>query len=130
MNCQLCNKKISHPQEVLLENELCFFLDSSKYVKEGVLIGSGLIVTKEHFTSVFEMEEEHILSIFSLLEQVKTYLDNKYHPDGYNLGWNVGEVGGQNLEHAHMHVLPRFKQETMAKKGIRYMLKNQPPIKL
>lgn len=32
-----------------------------------------------------------------LLQEVKEYLDSKYKPQGYNIGWNVGNVGGQEI---------------------------------
>jgi lincosamide and streptogramin A transport system ATP-binding/permease protein len=44
----------------------------------------------------------------SLLHEVKAYLDNKYKPQGYNVGWNVG---GQEIFHAHLHVIPRYESE-------------------
>jgi diadenosine tetraphosphate (Ap4A) HIT family hydrolase len=50
-------------------------------------------------------------------------MDERYHPDGYNVGWNCGTVGGQIDMHAHMHVIPRFRQEPYAGRGIRYWMK-------
>jgi histidine triad (HIT) family protein len=50
-------------------------------------------------------------------------MDERYHPDGYNVGWNCGAVGGQIAMHAHLHVIPRFRQEPYAGRGIRYWLK-------
>jgi diadenosine tetraphosphate (Ap4A) HIT family hydrolase len=60
---------------------------------------------------------------FALLKLVKEWMDERYHPDGYNVGWNCGEAGGQIAMHAHMHVIPRFRQEPYAGRGIRYWLK-------
>jgi diadenosine tetraphosphate (Ap4A) HIT family hydrolase len=51
-------------------------------------------------------------------------MDERLAPDGYNIGWNCGRVGGQDLFHAHMHVIPRFRQEPFAGKGIRALLKS------
>ena len=42
---------------------------------------------------------------------------------GYNIGWNVNEVGGQEIFHAHLHVIPRYEDEPMSGKGIRYWIK-------
>ena len=53
----------------------------------------------------------------------KRTVDKKYHPDAYNVGWNCGEVGGQHIMHAHLHVIPRFNDEPYAGKGIRHWLK-------
>jgi len=50
-------------------------------------------------------------------------MDERYRPDGYNVGWNCGTVGGQIAMHTHMHVIPRFRQEPYAGRGIRYWLK-------
>jgi len=58
-----------------------------------------------------------------MLQRVKVLLDNEYAPDGYNVGWNVGSVGGQHIFHAHFHVIPRFADEPFAGKGIRHWLK-------
>ena len=48
----------------------------------------------------------------------------RFAPDGYNIGWNCGATGGQEICHAHMHVMPRFRQEPLAGKGIRALLKS------
>ena len=45
------------------------------------------------------------------------------HPDGYNLGWNIHPVGGQNVDLAHLHIFGRFADEPLANKGIRYTFK-------
>jgi histidine triad (HIT) family protein len=46
-------------------------------------------------------------------------------PDGFNVGWNCGPVGGQVIPHAHLHVIPRFADEPYAGKGIRHWLKQE-----
>ncbi|MEE8583517.1 MAG: HIT domain-containing protein [Acidobacteriota bacterium] len=48
-----------------------------------------------------------------------------YSPQAYNVGWNAGPIAGQDIAHAHLHVIPRFSDEPMA--GIRFWLK-QPNI--
>jgi histidine triad (HIT) family protein len=60
---------------------------------------------------------------YILLQEVKQYIDEKHEPKGLNLGWNCGEVGGQHIFHAHFHIIPRYKDEPFAGKGIRYMFK-------
>lgn len=103
----------------VLENEYCLFLQQP----EPVLIGSGIIIPKAHRETVFDLTDSEWAATFSLLKSVRQYLDEMYHPDGYNTGWNIGNVGGQEVFHAHFHVIPRFKDEPYAGKGIRYWLK-------
>uniref|UniRef100_UPI003D23A253 HIT family protein n=1 Tax=Kroppenstedtia sanguinis TaxID=1380684 RepID=UPI003D23A253 len=52
-------------------------------------------------------------------------MDEQYQPDGYNVGWNCRETGGQSIPHAHLHVIPRFTDEHHAGKGIRHWLKQK-----
>jgi diadenosine tetraphosphate (Ap4A) HIT family hydrolase len=90
---------------------------------EEVLIGSGVIVPKEHRETVFDLSKDEWNATFELLQEVKLFIDKKYRPQGYNVGWNVGSVGGQEIFHVHLHVIPRYEDETLAGKGIRYWLK-------
>lgn len=46
-----------------------------------------------------------------------------HQPDGWNVGWNVGPVGGQIMDHAHCHLVPRYRDERYAGKGLRWWLK-------
>ena len=62
---------------------------------------------------------------FRLLLRVKVWMDAELSPDGYNVGWNCGRVGGQEVFHAHLHVIPRFRQEPLAGQGIRSHLKSE-----
>jgi histidine triad (HIT) family protein len=56
---------------------------------------------------------------------MKELVDEKEKPAGYNLGWNVFQTGGQNVAHAHLHLLARYDDEPLAGKGIRYAFKQQ-----
>ncbi|WP_409340390.1 HIT family protein [Paenibacillus sp. MBLB4367] len=53
---------------------------------------------------------------YQLLNEVKLYLERNYKPDGYNVGWNCGHVGGQHVFHSHLHIIPRYANEKMAEK--------------
>jgi diadenosine tetraphosphate (Ap4A) HIT family hydrolase len=119
MNCPFCDLVLNRGQSVVLENDLCLFLQEP----QEVLIGSGIIIPKEHQETVFELSEEEWLAIFSLLKQAKQKIDAEHHPDGYTLGWNNGSVAGQEVFHVHLHVIPRYADEPLAGKGIRYWLK-------
>ena len=65
----------------------------------------------------FEATPEEILAINELAFQVKTILDAKYSPDGYNIGVNVGASAGQTVFHLHMHIIPRYKGDVPDPRG-------------
>lgn len=124
--CKFCSELILN--EVLFENEYCIYIEHPGEIPEG----GGMIITKEHRQTVFDMTDPEILAAFQLLKTVKDYVDTKYHPKGYNVGWNCYQVGGQTVNHVHLHVIPRYEDEPLAGKGIRHHIKqeyNRRPVK-
>jgi len=119
MICPFCDLESNTRQEIILENDLCLFLQEP----QEVLIGSGIIIPKEHRESVFDLTEKEWQATFSLLQLAKEIIDEKYKPNGYNIGWNIGSVAGQEVFHVHLHVIPRYIDEPLAGKGIRYWFK-------
>lgn len=117
--CPFCDIEATPEQRVVLENDLCVFLQWP----QSVLPSSGLIVPKAHRETVFDLTSDEWRDTYALLQEVKSYLDRECAPDGYNVGWNCGHVGGQTVFHAHLHVIPRFEDEPFASKGIRHWLK-------
>lgn len=117
--CPYCHIENVPEQRVILENESCRFLQ----MPQSVLIGSGVIVPKAHRETVFDLTPDEWHDTYTLLQDVKAYLDRAHVPDGYNVGWNSGTVGGQHVFHAHMHVIPRYADEPFAGKGMRHWIK-------
>ncbi|WP_281976277.1 HIT family protein [Halobacillus litoralis] len=119
--CILCAPEKDEEQRILFENESCYYVQKD----QRILKGSGLIVPKSHRTTVFELSEKEWLDTQALLHQVKEWLDDTMQPDGYNIGYNCYETGGQHIFHAHLHIIPRFGDEPHAGKGIRHWLKQE-----
>ena len=47
----------------------------------------------------------------NLLFKTKKFLDQKFQPQGYNIGVNCGQVSGQTIEHLHIHLIPRYTND-------------------
>jgi diadenosine tetraphosphate (Ap4A) HIT family hydrolase len=120
MLCPFCPPALS-VTKVVLENTHCLFLRQT----DPVLEGSGIIIPRQHRETVFDLTEDEWQATFDLLQRARAWIEEKYAPEGYNLGWNCGQVGGQEVFHAHLHVIPRFRDEPLAGKGIRYWLKQE-----
>ena len=119
--CPFCNLETNSRQNVVLTNEHCLFLMEP----QEVLIGSGIIIPKAHRRTVFDLTPSEWQATCSLLKKAKLYFDSEFNPGGYNVGWNAGEVAGQKIFHAHLHLIPRYADEPHAGKGIRYWIKQQ-----
>lgn len=123
-DCIFCNH-LAARTEIILENALCVFLQR----EETVLIGAGLIIPRAHHETIFDLTLEEWNATREMIHQAKNLLDKTYQPDGYTLGWNCGEAGGQHVFHAHLHVIPRYKDEPFAGKGLRHWLKQEENIR-
>lgn len=116
--CRFCLDNGLLDDEPLFGNGTCYFLTSA----DPVLQRGGMIIPHRHVTTPFDLTEAEWSDTFALLAQAKTHLD-AHMPDGYTLGWNVGRVGGQTVDHAHLHIIARFADEPLAGQGLRHHLK-------
>ena len=84
--------------------------------------GHALIIPKRHIASLFDATREEREALFDLLEQVKTELQEKYNPDGFNIGINDGTAAGQTVMHLHIHLIPRYTgDQTDPRGGVRWI---------
>lgn len=109
--CNFCDNSMA---KVVLENEYCVFIQYYNSIPEG----SG-IIPKAHRETAFDLTPIEWEATYNLLHQAKKLIDGQFRPDGYNIGWNIG----QEVFHAHLHIIPRYSDELYAGKGIRYWLK-------
>jgi diadenosine tetraphosphate (Ap4A) HIT family hydrolase len=79
--------------------------------------GHVLVIPKRHVANYFELTTEEVLAIRDLLQRMKTEVDAKFHPDGYNIGVNVGADAGQSIFHVHVHLIPRYKGDVKNPRG-------------
>jgi diadenosine tetraphosphate (Ap4A) HIT family hydrolase len=103
LQCPFC--LLSDGIEVICENELARAIYDIFPISQG----HALIIPTRHFTNFFEITKEEYLAVFELIKKVKSILDEKYNPEGYNIGVNVNDAAGQTIPHVHIHLIPRFK---------------------
>lgn len=75
--------------------------------------GHALIITKEHFDNIFQMDAETAAKLFSLATVVARAIKQETKCDGLNVVQNNGEVAGQTVNHFHLHLIPRFKGDNV-----------------
>ncbi len=93
----------------VLENELAYALHDIKPLTKGHM----LLIPKRHFEQIFDASPEEMVALFDLLNKAKVLLDKEHHPDGYNVAANCGADAGQIVMHAHLHVIPRYKNQEL-----------------
>ena len=71
--------------------------------------GHVMIVPYAHVAELSSADAETLSEMMMLAQRVQSALEKIYHPQGYNLGMNLGRAAGAGVTgHLHMHVLPRW----------------------
>lgn len=71
--------------------------------------GHVMIVPYAHVDELRKLPVEAANEMMRLSQRIETALRDLYHPDGINLGMNIGKAAGAGIAgHIHMHELPRW----------------------
>jgi HKD family nuclease len=66
------------------------------------------VIPRRHVGTWFDASVEEQRELMAGVAAVREALDAELHPDGYNVGFNVGAAAGQTVFHLHVHVIPRY----------------------
>jgi len=113
--CELCK-----PAELIFEKPLAY----ARYDSHALSRGHVLVVPRRHVAGFFEMTAEEQAEVLQLLNHAHRFVEQRFAPDGYNIGANVGKAAGQNRMHVHFHLIPRYAGDVADPSGgIRCVLK-------
>lgn len=105
--CKLANGDI--PTATLYEDDdFRVILDAGPATK-----GHALILPKEHYANLYELDDELAAKVLILAKKMITKLTDVLGCDGYNIVQNNGEAAGQTVFHFHMHLIPRYQNDTV-----------------
>lgn len=103
--CQIVEKKI--PSKVLYEDEKNLaFLDIYPIFK-----GHTIIIPKRHYHNLEEIPEIELAETYKVVKELATLIHKKLKIDGYNILQNNYEAAGQVIQHFHVHIIPRSKND-------------------
>ncbi len=75
--------------------------------------GHAMICPYEHVPDLAALNAETLSEMMTLARRLQIALSELYHPEGYNLGMNIGRCAGAGVaSHIHLHVLPRWTADT------------------
>jgi ATP adenylyltransferase len=75
--------------------------------------GHLLIAPRQHKGRLDELTPEELLETMETLRRMVGVLDELMHPNGYNIGLNLGHAAGAGLPgHLHWHIVPRWHGDT------------------
>jgi diadenosine tetraphosphate (Ap4A) HIT family hydrolase len=107
--CPFCGAVL----DVIAENRFAF----SVYDRHPVSPGHCLIIPRAHVSTIFELEEPEYLACFQLLRTIQIKVVATHSAAGFNVGVNCGQVAGQTIAHAHIHLIPRYPGDVANPRG-------------
>jgi ATP adenylyltransferase len=75
--------------------------------------GHLMVVPKRHLADFTQLTEAELLDLQRLLQTAVRLVEAVYHPEGANLGMNLGaDAGAGIVGHVHWHLVPRWRGDT------------------
>jgi ATP adenylyltransferase len=75
--------------------------------------GHLLIAPRAHKGILADLDSEELLETMETLRDMVAALEELMHPDGFNVGLNLGRAAGAGLPgHLHWHLVPRWNGDT------------------
>ena len=85
--------------------------------------GHALVVPRRHVASWRDLTADEKTAIITAVDAIRSLVDARHRPDGYNVGCNDGVAAGQTVMHFHMHVIPRYGGDVRDPRGgVRWVL--------
>jgi histidine triad (HIT) family protein len=104
--CKIINKEI--PATLLYEDEFALvFMDIGPIVE-----GHVLIIPKSHSEQLTDLSDPQVAHLHQLAKKVAKAQQSALQATGINILQNNGVAAGQEVPHFHIHVIPRFDDDT------------------
>lgn len=71
--------------------------------------GHLMVAPYRHLGRLGDLSSEELGEMMALAQKTERVFGEVYHPDGINLGMNLGRSAGAGVaDHIHLHLLPRW----------------------
>lgn len=110
--CIFCSKPSEDrdPENFILHRSPLAFVILNAYPYNN---GHLMVVPYSHRGSLSELRDEELAELMLLTRLCVEVLDEAVHPDGYNIGMNLGAAAGAGIaDHLHIHIVPRWQGDT------------------
>jgi len=106
MDCPFCDKD-NIDKHKIFETKTEYVLYNIRKSNKG----RCLVIPKRHVSSIRDLTDKEAESLFKTVKYVSKRLNKYLKPQGFNYGFNEGKIAGQEVDHFHFHILPRFQND-------------------
>jgi len=111
INCPFCY--LDKEREIIIETPEVYAI----YDLFPVSKGHALIILKRHCSNYFDLTTKEQIACWEMVNKIALILNEKFHPDGFNIGININKAGGQTIPHIHIHIIPRYLNDMRNPEG-------------
>ena len=110
MGCIFCMIKDGQiPSAKVYENEYVMaFLDLSQ-----ANVGHTLVIPKVHADTLLNLDDKNYCEVMKAVKKLANVILKATNADGINIINNSYEAAGQTVMHAHVHLIPRYKNDSI-----------------
>lgn len=103
--CKIASK--TEAAKILYEDERVIAFETIEPVSKG----HTLVVPKQHFQNILDIDQDLLLKITSVAQKLANELVASYNTDGVNILHAAGKVAQQSVLHFHFHIVPRYEND-------------------
>ena len=108
--CEAAKNDVNDPENLLVRKAEYTFTLLNLYPYNN---GHLMIIPFRHINDLDELSDNEGFEIIKELQMARSALKVISKPHGFNIGANLGRVGGAGIhEHIHFHIVPRWNGDT------------------
>ncbi|MGI8425017.1 MAG: HIT family protein [Actinomycetota bacterium] len=109
-NCLFCKIVAGDlPSSKVAEDDLTLaFMDINPWTK-----GHTLVISKEHAATFFELSEAAAIAVMRTAHKIAPTVKDAVGAEGMNLFQSNGRAAWQQVDHYHLHLIPRWFKDTL-----------------
>lgn len=100
--CSIIAKKLPSA-EVYRDSDFIIIMD-----KYPINTGHTLVVPTKHYDTLLHMPPDEVGKLYALIPGIARAVVSAVGADGFNVGQNNGIAANQIVPHVHVHIVPRF----------------------
>ena len=97
------------PLSIVYEDDFTFAFLDAKPINEG----HTLVIPKKHYQTIFEMPDEEVARLFTIVRRTAIAVKNGVEASGIVIIQRNGRAAHQLVPHVHVHVIPQHTTQLM-----------------